>query len=238
MRKTFVIPFVLTLALALGACAPTPSSETPTRTMNVVGSGEVVMTPDIAYISIGVHTEGESASKALRANNQRTQRVIETVREFGVDEKDIRTTNLNLWPRDEYSPVTNERVGVTYVVENTVRVTVRDLDTLGELLDAVVGTGANTISSIQFDVADKRSALAQARQAAVEDAREQAEALAEAAGVTLGEVQTISFYSSVPLRASDKAFGLGGGEMAASMVPVQPGQMTMTVTVNIVYEIR
>jgi uncharacterized protein YggE len=125
----------------------------------------------------------------------------------------------------------------TYVVDNTVLVTVRDLDTLGDLLDTVVAAGANTVNSIQFDVADKSAALSEARADAVKDAEAQAKELADAAGVELGEVQSIGYYdnSSSPVYAGK---GGGGGAVMEAAVPIQPGQLTFTVNVNMTYEIK
>jgi hypothetical protein len=99
-----------------------------------------------------------------------------------------------------------------------------------------VTAGANTINSIQFDVADKSEALKQARAAAVKDAKQQAEELANDAGLTLGEIQSISFYDTQPYPMFEGKGG-GGGEAAAA-VPIQPGQLTFTVTVSVTYAIK
>ena len=125
-------------------------------------------------------------------------------------------------------------------MDNTVYVTVRALDKLGALLDTVVKAGANNINSIQFDVADKTAALKEARDAAVQDAKTQAQELAAAAGVRLGEITSISFYDSAPSPVMDTYGKGGGGGMveAAASVPIQPGQMTLTVTVSMTYEIK
>lgn len=125
-----------------------------------------------------------------------------------------------------------------YRVDNTVYVTVRDLAKLGDLLDAAVRAGANNINSIQFDVADKTKSLTDARKAAVEAARKQAAELAEAAGVKLGDIQGIQYYDSAPVMFAE-AKGLGGGaDAAAPAVPINPGQMQITATVTVNFEIR
>lgn len=239
MRNKVIFVTLLVAALALSACAPTVVSggETVTRQLSVTGVGEVALTPDIAYIYIGVHTEGDSASGAVDANNLQTQAVIEALKDRGgVAEEDIRTTNFSIWPSTTYDPETGQPSGTIYAVDNTVYVTVRDLDSLGELLDATIEAGANSINSIQFDVADKTEELKEARAKAVENASEMAQELAEAAGVTLGDIQSISFYDSVPYPYFD---GKGGGGYALeAAVPIQPGQMTLMVTVNISYEIK
>lgn len=229
------------LALLVSACGPTTinqAAQPPLRSVSVSGAGTAYLVPDIAYIYVGVHTEKPSASDAVTENNAQTQKMIEALRDFGIDAKDIRTTNFSIWPQERYDPLTGTPTGQkTYVVDNTVYVTVRDLDELGELLDTVIAAGANTVNSVQFDVADKDKALKQARADAVKDAREKAQELADAAGVKLGDVQTIGFYDSVAYPVFDGKGG-GGGVAAEAAVPIQPGQLTFTVTVNVTYVIK
>ena len=239
--KFYLVAAVALLALLVSACGPTTANQAaqpPQRTVSVSGAGTAYLVPDIAYIYVGVHTEKPSASEAVDENNAQTQKMIEALREFGIDAKDIRTTNFSIWPQDKYDPMTGTPTGEkVYVVDNTVYVTIRDLDKLGELLDTVIAAGANTVNSVQFDVADKDEALKTARADAVKDAKEKAQELADAAGVKLGEVQVISFYDSTPYPVYEGKGG-GGGVAAEAAVPIQPGQLTFTVTVNVTYEIK
>lgn len=242
MKRTFAILAAVTLAaVALSACGPATivaNPAPPQRTLNVTGTGMVQMTPDIAYINIGVHTEAPVASDAVAQNNTQTQQVVNAIKAAGVDDKDIQTLNFSIYPNQQYDPQTNQQTGITYVVDNTVNVTVRKLDNLGDLLDATVQAGANSVNSIQFDVADKSDALKQARDAAVKDAQTQAQGLASAAGIKLGDVQTINFSNNIPSPVAE-SFGKGGGGFAAAAsVPVQSGQMTLTVNVSMTYEIK
>ena len=240
--KSMIVSIILLAAVALSTCAPSgiaANPAAPQRTLNVNGAGQVSLTPDIAYIYVGVHTENASASDAMTENNSRTQVMIDALKKAGIDEKDIRTTNFSIWQQDKYDPLTGQPSGVkVYSVDNTVYVTVRKLDSLGSLLDTLVKAGANNINSIQFDVADKTAAIKQARDAAVQDAKTQAQELAAVAGVTLGEITSVSFYEATPSPVMD-GFGKGGGGGAeAAAVPIQPGQMTLTVTVSMTYEIK
>jgi uncharacterized protein len=237
--KKIVLPLaaVLVLGLALAACGPstvTVQQQPPLRTVTVTGTGKVTLTPDIAYISIGVHTQDASAAQAVSQNNTQAQAVMDTIKGFNVDAKDIQTTNFSIYPQQQYDN-NGKIVGVLYVVDNTVYVTVRDLTKLGDLLDAVVKAGANNISSIQFDVADKTQALSQARQAAVENARKQADELTGATGVKLGAVQTISYADSTPPLAIPFA---KADTLAAASVPISEGSLQITTTVTIVYAIE
>jgi len=237
-NKTLLVSAVLLVALALGACSPTIMADAapPVRTLNVNGTGQAFLSPDIAYIYIGVHTEEDTAADAVEVNNSQTQKVISALRDAGVAANDIRTTNFSIWPNQQYGP-NGQPTGTRYVVDNSVFVTVRKLDGLGDLLDSAIGAGANSINSIQFDVADKTEALKKAREEAVKDAKEQAQQLADAAGMNLGDIQTISFSDSSPVPYMEYGKG-GGGAAVESTVPIQPGQLTVTATVSISYAIK
>ena len=236
--KFYFVAMVALLALLVSACGPAAVSQaTSPRTISVSGSGQANLVPDIAYIYVGVHIEESSAAAAMNSNNAQTQKMIEALKGFGIADGDIRTTNFSIYPQDKYDPMTGTPTGEkTYMVDNTVYVTVRDLGRLGEMLDTVVAAGANTVNSIQFDVADKNDALKQARAEAIKDAEAQAQELADAAGLKLGEIQTISFYDSTPYPVYEGKGG--GGAAAASTVPIQPGQLTFSVTVSVTYEIK
>jgi uncharacterized protein YggE len=242
MRTKYFAFALLVFALTLSACAPagpTTYNQLPAvRTLNVNGLGQVYLTPDIAYIYVGVHTEGATASEAVEQNKAQTTAVIDALKAAGVDEKDIRTTNFSIWPSQQYGP-DGLAIGTIVMVDNNVYVVVRDLDGLGDLLDSVITAGANSINSIQFDVADKTEAVKEARVKAVEDASTQATELAGAAGLTLGEIQSISFFDNSPYPMYEGKGG-GGGMMYAdaAAVPIQPGQLSISVSVNVTYEIE
>jgi uncharacterized protein YggE len=240
MRTKIFVFTLLALALVLSACGPTTVNQAAPeslRTLNVNGVGQTYLTPDIAYIYVGVHSEAPSASEAVAANKVQTAAVISALKSASVDEKDIRTTNFSIWPSQQYGP-DGTVSGTVYMVDNQVYVTVRDLEGLGDLLDDAISAGANSINSIQFDVADKTEAVKEARSKAVDDAKKQAQELADAAGVSLGDIQTINFYDSSPYPMFEGKGGGGGFAAADASVPIQPGQLTIAVTVNLVYTIK
>ena len=240
--KSILFAAVAVLALLISACGPTTVNQAaplPERTLSVAGTGTAYLVPDIAYLYLGVHTEKLTAAEAVAENNTQTQGVISALTDFGIDAKDIRTTNFSIWPMDKYDPATGQPTGQkTYAVDNTVYVTLRDLDKLGDLLDTIVQAGANTVNSIQFDVADKDAALKDARAAAVKDATAKAQELAAAAGIQLGELRSVSFLDNQPYPIFDGKGGGGGASAEAASVPIQPGQLTFNVTVNMSYEIK
>jgi hypothetical protein len=175
---------------------------------------------------------------ALKENNDQAAAVAAALKGMGVDEKDIQTTNFNVYPMQQYSPM-GEVTGVVYSVDNTVYVTVRDLDQLGKLLDTVVKSGANSINGISFDVLEKEEAVAEARKLAIENAKSQAEEIAASTGATLGEIISISINAAGPPSIYDaRGMGGGGGMMSSAMTPVSAGQMLITVDAYLTFEMK
>lgn len=228
----------LILVGALSACTTTPIDVTTspmTRTLSSTGLGEVYMAPDIAYINIGVHTEADEVSTAMSENSAQAQSVSSALQALGVDAKDIQTTNFSIYPMTRYDNM-GQISGTYYSVDNSVYVTVRDLSSLGKLLDAVVQSGANTINGISFDIQDKEAAVAQARDLAIADAKTQAEAIANAAGVKLGDLQSISISENGSY--SPVYDGKGGAYVSSAEVPVSAGQLLVSVNAYMTYEIK
>jgi len=243
MRIRILLFLILAVVPVLTGCGSettiSQAAPPPVRTLSVNGVGEVRLAPDIAYLYIGVHTDMPSAAEAVATNNEQTTALTAALKEAGVDAKDISTSNFGIWPNTQYSPE-GKSIGTTYIVDNTVYIAVRDLEGLGDLLDAAIGAGANSINSITFDVADKSKALKEARAKAVENARAQAQELAGLAGVELGAVQSVAYYESVPspFIAGKGGGGGAGGDGIGLAVPIQPGQLSLIVTASMVYEIK
>jgi uncharacterized protein YggE len=228
----------LVLIGALSACTTTPIEVTTspmTRTLSSTGLGEVYIAPDIAYINIGVHTEADEVSTAMSENSAQAQSVASALTALGVDGKDIQTTNFSIYPMTRYDNM-GQMTGTYYSVDNSVYVTVRDLSLLGQLLDAVVQSGANTINGISFDVQDKDTAVAQAREMAIADAKAQAEAIATAADVKLGDLQSISISENGTYTPVYE--GKGGAYVSSANVPVSAGQLVVSVSAYMTYEIK
>jgi len=241
MKTKLVLIFVvLLLTMLLSGCGSSmiaSAIQNPPRTLNVYGEGKVTLKPDIAYINIGVHTEKPTASAATAQNNVDAQAVIKALKTAGVVDDDIQTSNFNIYQKDQNDPMTGEKISSMYAVDNTVYVTVRDLTKLGAILDASVKAGANNVYNIQFDLADKTKALSDARAAAVKAARTQADELATAAGVTLGDIQTINYNENTPGPVFyGKAAGMAFADEAAP--PISAGTLDISVSVTITYEIK
>jgi len=232
----------LIVVLVLSACvAPPAASENKVavRQMSAVGQGKVYLVPDLAYVFIGVHSEADTVADALKDNNTQAQAIQKALTDLGVDIKDIQTSAFNIYPQQSNPKPGGDSTTLktTYVVENTVNVTVRDLSKLGSLLDKVASSGANSIHGIQFDVKDKAKAVAEARKLAINDAKQQAAELAQAAGVQLGAIQTLNVSmggQSNPMYQSKGGFATA----TDSQVPVASGQLLITADASISFEIK
>ena len=236
-NKSTLFAAIAILALVLSACGSANSaSPIATRTISVNGTGTVYLTPDIAYINIGVHTENAEVGLAVNNNSQKSQAVIKAIKDLGVADKDIQTTNFSVINSVQYDPNTGVQTGMTYTVDNTVVVTMRDMAKLSDLLDGAIKAGANNINSVVFDIAEKSAAVQEARLLALKNAKDLATELTSGLGVTLGAVQSLSFYDNSP----SPYFGIGGESMSSgtSTTPINPGQMQLTVNVSISYEIK
>jgi uncharacterized protein len=221
----------------------------------VSGKGKISARPDIAEVTAGVVTHDPRAQFALAANNAAMSRLLDTLKERGVAEKDIQTSQISIVP--EYSqpqprvfgapagtieqPAPAEFVPrlVGYKVENSVRVTSRRIDQLGPVLDAIVQAGANRIYGISFRVEHTAELLDEARKRAMRDARHKGELLAGEAGVVLGPPMKIEEQQEgVP---ASMAFSPEAPMLAAApgrAMAVVPGEQEHAVTVSVIYELR
>ena len=219
----------------------TPASESPTfgpATVSVNGHGEVSIPPDTASITIGVDVIKPTLDEAQTEANAQATAVIDALKEAGIADEDIQTAYYSVNILRDYSENADPTVITGFEIINQLQVTVHDTDALGELLDAAVEAGANSIYGVTFYVEDQTAAASEARAEAVADARTKAEELASAAGMSLGPVINISegapFYPG-PVYG----MGRGGGEMAAAQAaPVQPGSTIVAVDVSVTYELR
>ena len=234
-KLNLMIVFVL-LAGLLSACGLQTTNNEQTRQLNISGTGEVYLVPDIAYVYIGTRSEAVEVGDALSQNNQQAQNIAKVLTDMGVDQKDIQTTAFNVYPVQNYGPE-GEPMETRFVVENTVFIKVRELQRLGELLDVVVRNGANQINGISFNVEDREQAEADARRLAVIDAKQKAEELAESAGVSLGDLINLNVYSYGNPQPMYESKG-GGYSADMSAAPIASGQLLITAEATLTYRIK
>ncbi len=207
------------------------SDQPAEHTLSVTGEGKVTLTPDIATVQLGVLTERPTAKAARQAAAVAMTNVVDAVRKMGIADKDIATASISLSPTYDYPNNATPRIR-GYQLQNTVTVTVRNLDQLGDLLDNSVVAGATTINGVNFDVADRAAAEAQARQAAVADAKAKADTLANGLGVHIAGVASVSEQVSTPVWYGRNVAGEALGAADAS-TPVMPGTTDVTIDVNV-----
>jgi uncharacterized protein YggE len=226
------------------AAAQTPqavANYSPAQTITVVGQGSVRIQPDIAQISIGVETSAETVSQAVQDNKTQMESIMDALSKAGIAEKDIQTMNYSIqfdrYPQPVPVPSGTEGGDVkpVYRVSNMVNVTVRDLDKVSTVLDAVVEAGANNIWGVSFSLEDQQAAQSDARANAIADAKARAQALADLSGIKLGPVMSVSEVISggsypVPVAMAERAAGGAG--------PISPGELEVSYQVQVSYFIE
>jgi uncharacterized protein YggE len=237
MKKNILAAALLiTLAALITGCAGglTSPEKATVRTIDVTGIGKVKIEPNIAHVNIGVRSRSPEVMEAFNENSEIAENIIQTLMDMGIEQKDIQTRNFNIFQQQD-QPRGEEEPTISYIVENTVAVTVRDLDSLGEVLSVIVSEGANTIHGITFDIEDREAAIEEARQMAIEDAKSQAEAIADTASVNLGDIRSINISQdggAIPRVEYAEEAAMGAGE-----VPISSGTMTIQVRASLSYDI-
>ncbi len=226
------------LAATLAAASPALAEDTRMpRLISLSGHGEMRMAPDMAFVTTGVLSQGVTAADALAANTAAMNALFAALTGAGIAEKDVQTSNFFVQPRYNFQDgKAPELIG--YDVSNTVTVIVRKIGDLGPLLDKVVQAGSNQINGIGFEVSKPDAALDEARKLATADATRKAKIYAEAMGVGLGRVMSISegvnYQPPMPMARSKVMMA----DAAAAPVPVAAGEQTLSVDVNITWEIQ
>ena len=230
----------LALAVAFGpaltmrpARALDPAT-TPEHTISVGGIGRITTVPDVADVRVGVMITRAKVRDAQAAAATAMQAVIAALRKAGIADKDVQTTSLSLQPVYDYSSNGTPPKLTGYQIVNAVQATVRKLDTISDVIDGALAAGATTLDGITFRVDDPAAAEAQARDAAMKNARAKADALAKAAGVSITAVSSITEQSGSAPVPVPYAAALAAPDKAAS-TPVQVGTNEVDVSVSVVY---
>lgn len=230
------LPVAAVLAVLLAACSGT-STPPQVHTIFVTGTASTRLAPDLVLITLGVQTQGPDVGEAVDENNRRVNEVMAAIQAVGVAEADAGTANFSVSTQQQYDNTGSPTGEVTYWVDNMVNVRLRDLDKLSQLLQDALRRGANNVQSVTFTVENPDDELDAARLLAMQDARDQAEQLAAAAGVELGPVLSVGEpgYYPVYTEVAAPAFGKGGG---GGGVPTSPGVLEYQVQLSVTYTIR
>jgi len=213
---------------------PPASTIQPETTINLTGLGSVEHAPDIAMISVGVTVDAKTAAEAMQQQATQMNGVFAAVKAAGIADRDMQTVNLSLNAVYEYP--NNARPRLTgYQASNQINIKVRKLDTLGKTLDAVVKGGGNTINGVTFSIDQPEKFQNDARIEAIKDAAAKAELYAQAVGYKVKRIVTISEIDYSPQPAPMVAMRLQ--DMAAASTPVTAGEVSLTQTVNVMFEL-
>ena len=233
----FALGVALVAATALAGCGQqsTGSGIRPPNSVTASGLGTIQAAPDEATMSFGVTQSGQDPKRLLADTSKAATKIVAALKTAGVAEKDIQTQNVSLFPQTNYA---NGKTVVTgYDASINVTAKVRELATLGKVIDAGNAAGANTMSGPNFGLAEDSPQTAAAIKKAVADARRKAEAMAKAADKSVGKVLTItdSGVSPVqpPMAFADSAVGLKRAD-----VPINPGQLDVSASVLVTFELK
>ena len=234
---TVALLAALALALvALAGCGVASSSSAgaaPANTVTASGTGTTQAVPDTAEMSFGVTTTSLNAKAALDEASKGAEQIASAVKKQGIAGEDIQTQNVSVYPQTVDQ--NGKQVITGYQASLNVTVKVRDISKLGEVISAANSAGANDISGPTFTVGDPAPARAKAIEAAVADARKSGEAMAKAAGKSVGAVLSMS---SSDVGMVPGAFSAAGAAGAVKSVPIELGQLDITANVVVVFELK
>lgn len=231
------LPAVALLAASLAFSAPAMAAQKDdVATIEVSAQSNISVAPDIALFQAGVVTSNAKAEAAMTENRTKMNAVFEALKKAGIADKDIQSAGITINPQYRYEE--NQPPAVTgYQASNTVSVKLRDMNKIGDVIDALVGQGVNQLNGPNFDVEDRDAALEKARIDAVAKARARAEAYAAAAGVKILRLLKITEQGEVSPPQPYPMMRMAAMDAASKSTPVAPGEVQLGVSLGLVYEI-
>jgi len=223
--------FAISLLLPGLAYAGRYVERQPFPVVTVVGEGQVTAVPDTADVAAGVSNDGKTPKEAAEANAKAMSTVINAARAAGIPDRDIGTTRYSIQPVYASKGRGEAQHVVGFRVTNMVRVTIRDLARMSEVLDQLAGAGATDIGNVTFRNSEINKKKGEARSAAFADAKQRAELYAKAAGVQLGRALSITEQES---RAPQP---MAMRSAMADSTPIMPGEDSYAVTVTVTFEL-
>ncbi len=204
--------------------------------ISVSGQGKVYAKPDVAVLVLGVENRGAKISDIVKDSTDKMNKIIKDIKDSGVDEKDIQTTQYTITPEYNWTEKAG-RIFVGYVLTQQVTVKIRDFEKVGNILDKAITDGANAIGDLRFTIDSPEKAQAEARQKAIAQAKEKAQTLAKQSGLKIVKLINVFEGGYYP----QPVYGKGGGVAmeSANVAPqIQPGQMDIDSTVILIYRVR
>ncbi len=204
--------------------------------ISVSGESKAYAKPDIAIVNLGMNTQGLKSQDVVDKNNQVINAVIKSIKDLGVEDKDIQTISYNLTPLYDWTQ--DGRVFKGYSLDQQIRVKIRNFDKINDILDKATSNGVNTVGDLQFTIDDMEKVRSEARGKAINQAKEKALNIVNQAGLKIVKLVNIS-EGSGPY--PQLIYGKAGGIMmeSASVTPqIQTGQMEVNTTVTLTYRVK
>jgi hypothetical protein len=220
---------------------PIPFSVNQTTTtkndlFTVTGTGKISATPDIARVTVGIQESGPTVKTAQDKMNTVINTVSESIKNQGIDKKDIKTTNYSINPKYDYTDGKQKIVG--YNASTNLEIIVRQLDKANSVIDTATAAGANTVGGLVFDVEDKVKAENEARKLAIDEAKKKADEASKIAGFKLGKM--LNYQENFSGDSQPRPYMMASKQGADSSAPteLEPGSKELSVTVTLSYELR
>jgi len=213
------------------------------NTITVSDTGEIYAKPDLGITSFSVKTEKKTVAQAMTENTQKMNQIIDSMKDLGVEEKDLKTTTFNIYPRYDYiNTITfdrGKRVLAGYEITQSLQVKIRDLDKIGQIIESATDAGANQVGNLSFTIDNEDEFKKQAREEAINKAKIKAKELADQLGVNLVRIVSFNESRQPPIYydnyAVKEAIGIGGG---GEIPQIETGENKIEVSVSITYEIN
>ena len=210
-----------------------------TNTVSFSGEGKVVAKPDIARVNLSIITDATTSKAAQDDNSKKSKAVTDYLKKQGVEDKDIKTTGYNIYPQYKYPPYGGQPTVTGYQVNESLEVKIRDLEKVSNILDGVVGAGANQVNGLSFEIDNPEELKTEARKKAIEDAKKKADELEGQVGIRLGKIINFSENTGgypIPMYDTMKMEGRGMGGGGGPSVPT--GENEIVVSVYLTYQIK
>ena len=239
LRPPFWLPIAVALLIGgMYIVGKFVETRTEPAMISVIGEGKVYAVPDIAELSFGVQTGRlPTAQDAMQKLQKDMNAVFEAVKAKGIEEKDIRTENLSLNPAYDWED--GKQTSRGFEANQSLRVKIRDLGKIGEVLSVATTAGANQAGGVSFTIDDPESLRVQAREKALAKAREKAATLASQLGVHLWKFKGfVEGGGGLPPPIFERSMAVGMGAGGGEPLPVPGGEQEVSVTVTLTYEVR
>ncbi len=228
-RALFIFPLVLVIAASAAA---------QQQTISVTGTGRTTVVPDRVTFNVAVQTVGQTVDQAVNENNAKVAATIAALKRAGATDRDIKTSNFNIFPQQDYSQGNVPRI-LGYNVSNSITVTRPNPAEASKLLQAAISAGVNQASGLAFEVSDPSRGRDAGLKAAFEDAKAKATTLAQAAGRTVGAaIQIVEGGAAVPPQPRPYGMVMAAKAEAVSQVPVEAGVQENAYSVSVIFELR